>query len=206
MGSPVSVTVANLVVEEIEETALASFQPPPQFWKRYVDDTCTALPRDSVSALHSHLNSVNKHIQFTVEEEKDGTLPFLDVLLTRSSDGTIETSVYRKKTHKDRYLDFAAYHPLCRKKSVVRSLLSRAKALLSTAMESKTEERRVSKTLRTNGFPASFIRRAASPLSPTTSQQANDAEEAVKRTNVTLPYVQGLSESIKRILTRLQKC
>ena len=31
-----------------------------------------------------------------------------------------------------------------------------------------------------------------------------DAEEAVKPTNVTLPYVQGLSESIKRILTRLQ--
>ena len=79
----------------------------------------------------------------------------LDILLTRSSDGTIETSVYRKKTHTDRYLNFASHHPLYHKKSVVRSLLSQAKALSSTAMESKMEERRVSKVLTTVSLPAS---------------------------------------------------
>ena len=31
MGSPVSVTVANLVMEEIEEQALSTFAPLPQF-------------------------------------------------------------------------------------------------------------------------------------------------------------------------------
>lgn len=66
MGSLVLVSIANLVMEEIEELALASFDSPPRFWKRYVDDTCTALPADSVSSLHYHLNSVNNHIQFTV--------------------------------------------------------------------------------------------------------------------------------------------
>ena len=129
MGSPVSVTVANLVMEEIEESALATFDPPPRFWKRYVDDTCTALPAASVPSFLNHLNNVNKHIQFTVEEEENGVLPFLDVLLTRDIDGTIETSVYRKQTHTDRYLDFSSHHPLSHKKSVVTSLLSRAKAL-----------------------------------------------------------------------------
>ena len=44
MGSPVSVTVANLVMEDMEARALSMFTPPPLFWKRYVDDTCCALP------------------------------------------------------------------------------------------------------------------------------------------------------------------
>ena len=94
MGSPVSVTVANIVMEEIEQLDLSSFHPPPRFWKRYVDDTCTVLPRGSVTDFHQHLNGINQHIQFTVDEEKDRCLPFLDILLTRDSGGSIQTSVF----------------------------------------------------------------------------------------------------------------
>ena len=67
MGSPVSVTVANLVMEEIEQKALSTFATPPMFYKMYVDDTLTALPMNTISTLHEHLNSSNPHIQFTVE-------------------------------------------------------------------------------------------------------------------------------------------
>ena len=35
MGSPVSVVVANLVIEEIEQTALSKFHSMPRLWKRY---------------------------------------------------------------------------------------------------------------------------------------------------------------------------
>ena len=73
MGSPVSVTVANLVMESVEERALSTYQSPVPFWKKYVDDTITALPRDQVKAFHSHLNTIEASIQFTVEEETDNT-------------------------------------------------------------------------------------------------------------------------------------
>ena len=46
MGSPVSVTVVNLVMEDVEERALASYP----FWKRFVDDTCTAIPPDHLES------------------------------------------------------------------------------------------------------------------------------------------------------------
>ena len=79
MGSPVSVVIANLLMEDVEERVLTTFHPPPRFWRRYVDDTFTALPRDLVQQFLSHLNSIEPCIQFTVEEETEGKLPFLDV-------------------------------------------------------------------------------------------------------------------------------
>ena len=61
-----------------------------------MDDTCTVLPRDLVDSFHSHLNSIDTNIQFTVEKESDGQLPFLDILLARDESGSISTSVYHK--------------------------------------------------------------------------------------------------------------
>ena len=51
MGSPVSVIVANLVMEEIEERAISEYPITLNFWKRYVDDIITALPKKINSIL-----------------------------------------------------------------------------------------------------------------------------------------------------------
>ena len=88
MGSPVTVVIVSLVMEDVEERALAAFHSLPRFWKHYVEDTCTALPGDMVKSFHSHPNSIELCIQFTVEEEsEDRILPFLDVELCQDSDG-----------------------------------------------------------------------------------------------------------------------
>jgi len=39
MGSPISVTIANLVMEAIETQAVNSFINPTRIWKRFVDDS-----------------------------------------------------------------------------------------------------------------------------------------------------------------------
>ena len=64
------------LMEDVEERALTTFHSPPRFWRCYVNDTFTALPRDLVQHLLSHLNSIEPCIQFTVEEEGEGKLPF----------------------------------------------------------------------------------------------------------------------------------
>ena len=104
MGSPVSVTVANLVMEEIESKALSTFTPAPHFWKRYVDDTCTAIPSHLVAPFHDHLNGVNEHTQFTLEIEADSSLPFLDIMLHHQPCRWIHTHIGLQEANSHRSL------------------------------------------------------------------------------------------------------
>ena len=104
MGSPVSVTVANLVMEDVEDRAISGFEISPTFWKRFVDDISTSLPEDKIQPFLSHLNSVEPSIDFTVELENENKLPFLDTEISHHPDGSLTTMVFRKKTHTDQYL------------------------------------------------------------------------------------------------------
>ena len=196
MGSPVSVTVANLVMEDVEQRALATTDVHPRFWKRYVDDTCTVLPADDVQRFLDHLNGVEPSIRFTVEVESDGKLPFLNVLLRHNPDGSVSTTVYRKPSHTDRYLDFASHHPLAHKIAVVRTLHSRAETISSSVVGKDEETRHLRQALTANGYPKGVIQRHSTVRS-TRPVDRDDTQGPV----ITLPYVRGVSEAVGRILT-----
>ena len=105
MGSPISPIVANLYMEDLEAKAIQSAQNPPSFWRRFVDDTLTIMKSSQIDNFLQHLNSLDQNIQFTKEEARsDGSMPFLDVLITPREDGSLDTTVYRKPTHTDLYL------------------------------------------------------------------------------------------------------
>ena len=62
MGSPVSVVVAEIVMQNIEEQALATYTRTIPIWLRYVDDTFTAVHKDGIDDFHEHLNRQNADI------------------------------------------------------------------------------------------------------------------------------------------------
>ena len=129
MGSPVSAVVTDLYMEFFEELALRTVPMQHRFWKRYVDDTCCIVKKGIVEKLLTHLNNVRPSIRFTVKVEKDGRLPFLDTLLQRRDDGSLDVTVYRKPTHTDRYLDFHSPHPPQVKRGLVKCLFDRARTI-----------------------------------------------------------------------------
>ncbi|CAN8014275.1 unnamed protein product [Ixodes persulcatus] len=108
MGSPVSVSVANLVMEHIEEKVLKTVAFPVKVYRRYVDDTFVILDKCHANDFHRELNSVHPTIQFSCEAEQQGKLPFLDVCVMRTGEPNhrIETGVYRKPCETDNFLDF----------------------------------------------------------------------------------------------------
>ena len=140
MGSPVSPVLANLYMESFEDRALSSAVNPPRWWKRFVDDTFVILKKDHKEKFLHHINSVDPSIQFTTEEQKeDGSMPFLDILVTPQEDGTLTSKVYRKPTHTDQYLQWDSHHNLACKYSVINTLTHRAKAVCSN-LQLLTEE------------------------------------------------------------------
>ncbi len=98
-------------MENLEDNAISTSPFKPSLWYRYVDDVFALWPHTQQHLLHfkSHLNKQNMSIQFTTEEENNNKLSFLDVEIEREN-GHFITSIYRKKTHTDRYLNYKSNH------------------------------------------------------------------------------------------------
>ena len=78
MSLPVSVVVAEIVNQSIEEQALATYGLMLPFWFQYTDNT--------IYQFHNHLNSQNHDIQFTKEFKEKGMLPFLNCSVKHAND------------------------------------------------------------------------------------------------------------------------
>ena len=129
MGSLISVTIANLIMEHIEIKAINSFFSPPKLWSKFVDDTFVIIKSDIVKKFFAHINSIEASIKFTIEYEKENTLPFLDILVMKKKSGILATKIYRKETHTNRYLNYESCHSQQRKQGVIISLLNRSAKL-----------------------------------------------------------------------------
>ena len=198
MGSPISPGVADLAMEIFEEEMLSSCPDTlrPKVWYRYVDDTFTVLHEDDLEEFSAFLNARDPNIQFTSETETDGKLPFLDACVHLLEDGTLKTTVYRKPTHTDQYLNWHSNHHLDHKRSVVRSLLNRAETLVSDPSDREKEIEHIKNALRANGYKDwSFqIPNRKTNAETTTNQQTKDYNPPIA-----LPYIEGLSEELQRI-------
>ena len=196
MGSPVSVVVAEIVMQNIEEQALATYKRTLPLWLRYVDDTFTAVHKDEIDDFHEHLNRQNADIQFTKEIEENGKIPFLDCLVTRDNDNKLSTTVYRKPTHTDRLLDQSSYNPTSHKATTIQTLTRRAQLVCDSPDSLADENNYLNNVFNKNNYNKDFVRR--NTYKNTEPNVTNNNTTPV--TTVTIPYVKGTSETIARIL------
>ena len=202
MGSPVSVVVANLVMEDLEQKALNTFPGRPRLYQRFVDDTIAALKKTQISQFRYHLNSQDQQIQFTVERYKENGIPFLDTFNMVNDNAIISTTVYRKPTHSDRYLQFTSQHPIQHKASGARTLYSRAMRISSDRTEQREEEKRAFNSLRSNGYPRKFLQNVRRKVRYSTTNTITERKEKSSNGLVILPYIQGITEQLKRVLEK----
>ena len=161
MGSPISPLVANLFMEDLEVQAIRTSTTPPTLWKRFVDDTFTIIKKNNRDSFLQHLNSIHPKIKFTCEEvREDGSMPFLDILITPEEDGSLKTSVFRKTTCTDLYLQWDSHHTIPSKYSVAGSLYHRATTVCSNPQLLQEEEEHLFNALKRCKYPTWAIKRA----------------------------------------------
>jgi hypothetical protein len=122
-GSPLSPVIANFYMEDYENAALESAPLIPRCLFHYVDDAFVIWehgPEKLKDFVH-HLNSIHQSIQFSMETEIEGHLPFLDLDIYSRPDG--------KPTHTTLYLNAKSHHHPCNKQAVLSTLIHRARAL-----------------------------------------------------------------------------
>ena len=117
-------------MEYCEQKTLST-APTPRLWWRYVDETFVIHKEIHKQDFLQHINSVDPTMQFTVETNKDGAMPFLDTIVKPESDGTLLITVYRKPTHTDQYLQWDSHHHLSAKLSAIYTLTHRAQTVCS---------------------------------------------------------------------------
>nr|VZI46190.1 unnamed protein product [Spirometra erinaceieuropaei] len=192
MGTPLSGLIAEAVLQRLERLVFRLYSP--KFWARYVDDTFVVIKRNDVQNFKVLLNSVFPDIQFTMEEENNNQLPFLDMNVARTVSGRIRTTVYRKATNTRRILQFRSNHPIGHKRSCVRTLLQRVQTHCSDDDGKKEEKKYLHSLFAANGYPRSFIRECRRK----TTRQRSDGEKP--KFWLAIPYVNNVSEATARIL------
>ena len=138
-------------------------------------------------------------------------LPVLDVDIEKQQDGSSKFKIYRKNTHTDQYLNFTSHHPLNQKLGVVRTLLDRANALISTEEDKKEEIENVKKALRVCKYPNWCFKKVEEQMKKSkekTSKKKKDNSKERRKTpgkTIVLPYLSGLSEAAARIFRKFDR-
>ncbi|BHF60704.1 hypothetical protein SprV_0100367000 [Sparganum proliferum] len=197
MGFPISGYLAEAVLQELETRVFQTYKP--KFWMRYVDDTFVILHRYAKDNFKRELDSVFPQIQFTMEEETNGVLSFLDVQVSRQEDGTLQTGVFRKATDTEKILHYNSNHPLSHKRSCVRTLFHRIHTHCSTEAEKLRERKTLWHLFLANGYPRSFVNKCLYRRHTKTDGEKKQRPEIFR----VLPYVRNVSEATERMLRPL---
>lgn len=200
MGSPISPIVAEIFMQELEKK-LVKNNRNIIYWRRFVDDVFAIIRIRRKSHILSLINSFHESIQFTFEDEQQGQLPFLDLMLYKKPDNSIGHQIYRKPTHTNLYLNYHSFHPPAHKIGVTDTLLTRA-LRLSDEDHLENEIKYTIKILEENNYPRKMIEYRLKKVKNKMqyNNNNNSLDEPVKR--IILPWAGETTTKIARFLER----
>lgn len=129
MDSALSPSIANIVMEDVENSVIQSLGFELKIYFRYVDDIVLVVPTNKISLIQEQFN-YHECLKFTIEIMNNNTLNFLDLNIVRS-DNIIILDWKRLHIQKD-FISSRFYHffltpyPFYQKVEVLYGLIDRA--------------------------------------------------------------------------------
>lgn len=194
MGSPASPILADLVMEKLLDVCMEKFTTKPQILTKYVDDLFAIVRDDAIMESLTILNSFNDSIKFTLEEENNYTLPYLDTAVTRDN-GKIKVDWYQKPTASGRIINFHSKHPKRMIINTAKNLVNRVLSISDEEYHSKNKIK-ISNILKKNCFPGKIITELINKF----TEQKRTNDETNKENNIykSLIYIPNMSERLEK--------
>ena len=134
-------------------------------------------------------------------------MPFLDTLVTPQAGGSMLTTVKRKPTYTNQYLQWDSHHAISAKYSVISTLFHRAKEVCSTKQHLEEEHEHLQKALTSCKYPSWVLNRIKKKINAPALSKSNKnknkngpdkSKSTIRRNYITVTYTKGLSESFKK--------
>lgn len=155
MGGVLPTLFSNYFMEKFESSMASHLICLALIWRRYVDDIFSIrISSISVALILRALNQLLTDIQFTIEQESNGQLPFLDVLVCKTTP-RLTFKVHRKETNNKYIIPFTSAHSDSIKRMALTSMYLRALRLVSP-QHLHDEFLQIKNISEKNGYPARF--------------------------------------------------
>ena len=200
MGSPLTVTLAEIRVTDVELQAIASSIRKPKNYYHFVDDGFGHfIDREHAEEFLEHLNSMASDLEYTIEHPSpDGVIPFFDIIIHPDT----STSIYRKPTNTNLYTHYSSATTMSSKESVVRTLTRRAYKLCSP-QHLDSELQHLESTFLSNGYPLQKIRNLMhTTLERAKSNATRRHDPSTRNLLASIPYFPSNACSMKKSLAR----
>jgi len=203
MGSPLSPVIADLVLQDLEKSAIELLPFRLPFYYRYVDDIILTAPSDSFDQILHAFNAQYNRLQFTIEIERDKRISFLDLIFINEN-GKLIFDIFHKPTFSGRYLSYYSHHPIIHKKGTIFGMTDKIISLSHPKYHQKNFTETINLLLK-NGYPIEFIfsnirnriktlvsKSQNTPIIPHTSDNP-------PKKYFTVPYIKHISNSFTSI-------
>lgn len=196
MGSPISPIIADIVMEVILDKFMKNITHKPRLLTKYVDDIFAVVRKTEIENTLNELNKCNGYIKFTKEEEREGTLPYLDTLVVKNNN-TVKTDWFQKPTASGRLINFHSKHP---KKIILNTAKNFIRRVLNISDEvfHGENKRRITKILLTNDFPLHTINLCLKTYKDNNTTSTDNEQARDPKIYKAITYVPGFTEKFRK--------
>ena len=155
MGGSLGPILANIWMAYLEEQYIVHSTLYPDYYRRYVDDIfCLFSDQSQAEQFLNFLNSIDPSTKFDIEPESNGSLAFLDTVVSHAVNSqypAISTRV--KNTDNGLFYHFGSFIPEIYKQNLISCLCYRIYNIASSYHILHENFQTLTRKLLKNGFP-----------------------------------------------------
>jgi hypothetical protein len=154
MGAPTSSVLSEIYLQSLEHTIIFDILIRQKIigYYRYLDDILLVYDTrlTEIEQVLHHFNRTNKGIQFTLEQEQNNSIHYLDLIITRTKNN-FQFKIYRKPTT-DATIPADSCHPTEHKMSAIRYRYNRNQEYMTTPEDKQQENKIINHMLQANKY------------------------------------------------------